>query len=511
VTPPAERPTPDARAALALSGLGALVLLFAAWRARLPQPYVDDPFWIGGALGLLETGELRNAYAGTWLRTFGTELNLVYPPLFSYVLAGWLSVFGISAASIAWFSRLWIALACAGFAAVLRRFGVPSFVWIGATALWLVLLAPTLRPEPVAYGLALWAVARVPARPGPAAAAVATLAIGAGALAYPMAGIVCGGFAAAFVWREHRRAPFSAAELWGVAAGVAGGAALVLGLLARMLDGALAEFVRVFLLNYELHARSPLDAPRQLLRAATQYREWLLTAPLLLGLPTAVLCARVYRDRVGPEARAFAASCLAISGAAHFAYVANGIGVARVLSFAGVLVLLDAFRNGRRQTPLALLGLILMLGVPSHAWLPWALQAPPPPPESAAACRRALEQISRGRRLLVDGAVARDAFDYRLPANATSLLYDRPAPGHDATIGGLAPLRFADLREDEVWAGARYALAKYPAGTEGLPEAIDAYPRLRLGAHAFESLSREPFRLVYVDGGRRDVVECPPR
>ena len=66
-----------------------------------PRPYADDAIMIGPAIGLQQSGFLDNPFLS---RIFYPEPTyLFYPPLFSWVLLGWIALFGTSFLSLAMF------------------------------------------------------------------------------------------------------------------------------------------------------------------------------------------------------------------------------------------------------------------------------------------------------------------------------------------------------------------------------------------------------------------------
>jgi hypothetical protein len=113
-----------------------------------PKPHTDDLSYVGAALNLANGGDFSDPFLA---REFSEHYAFFYPPIHSFVLAGWLKVFGISAASLTGFQTL-MYLLCAGSAIFILRKNEAS-AWLE----WLVPLAASnafvsggLRPEPFA-------------------------------------------------------------------------------------------------------------------------------------------------------------------------------------------------------------------------------------------------------------------------------------------------------------------------------------------------------------------------
>jgi hypothetical protein len=93
--------------------------------AGLPLAGHDDLFWIGPAVGLLKSGELKNPYLLSWVQDFGTDYFFVQGPVYFYALAGWLFCFGMSTLSVVAVHWLFNIIAVAGMILFFRRVTVP--------------------------------------------------------------------------------------------------------------------------------------------------------------------------------------------------------------------------------------------------------------------------------------------------------------------------------------------------------------------------------------------------
>src|SRR5881409_235869 len=89
------------------------------WLLDFPKPMVDDLAYCGAACNLAQGGD----YSNPWLLRYHLpgHLFLVYPPLHSFALAGWLKLFGISARSMTAFPVTMCFVTASSTAALLWR------------------------------------------------------------------------------------------------------------------------------------------------------------------------------------------------------------------------------------------------------------------------------------------------------------------------------------------------------------------------------------------------------
>lgn len=151
-----------------LSILGAVVFFFGLWLLDFPKPMTDDLFYCGAALNLAGGGDFSNPLLAR--QEFPSHFYFVYPPVHSYALAGWLKVFGISAASMTGFPIvMYLAMAVATIA-ILRRHGAPVWLeWLVPFGVFAAFSHGGLRTEAmsaalITTGFALIACAKRPAR-----------------------------------------------------------------------------------------------------------------------------------------------------------------------------------------------------------------------------------------------------------------------------------------------------------------------------------------------------------
>jgi len=129
----------DARRAWAYLSV---TLLWAALAAGgFPFPHMDDPFFVGAGLNLAQGGSLVNPLME------GTTHFYSYPPLQSYLLAGWLKLFGVSVGSMV---AMYVVISWAATLFVIRTFQILNREFLGVlVALCVVIYATSsgMRPD----------------------------------------------------------------------------------------------------------------------------------------------------------------------------------------------------------------------------------------------------------------------------------------------------------------------------------------------------------------------------
>jgi hypothetical protein len=133
---------------------GALALSILLWLMDFPKPMVDDLFYTGAGINLAQGGDLSNPLLAR--QEFPSHFFFVYPPLQSYLMAGWLKIFGINALSMTAFVSLLYFITAAATIAILRRHRAPAWLeWLAPLGVSTSLLAVGLRPEPVSIALTM--------------------------------------------------------------------------------------------------------------------------------------------------------------------------------------------------------------------------------------------------------------------------------------------------------------------------------------------------------------------
>ena len=137
-----------------LSLAGTLVFFIFLWTLDFPKPMNDDMFYCGAGLNLAQGGDLANPLLAR--QEFPGHSFFIYPPVHSFVLAGWLKIFGISAASMTGFQLLLYAACAAATIIFLRRHGAPVWLeWVVPLGVGAAFLGFGLRPESLAAALTM--------------------------------------------------------------------------------------------------------------------------------------------------------------------------------------------------------------------------------------------------------------------------------------------------------------------------------------------------------------------
>lgn len=145
---------PAANQRIPLSLLGALAFFVFLWALDFPKPMNDDMFYCGAGLNLAQGGDLSNPLIAR--QEFPGHFYFIYPPVHSYALAGWLKIFGISAASMTGFQLLLYTVCAATTIIFLRLNGAPVWLeWLVPLGIGAAFLGFGLRPESLAAALTM--------------------------------------------------------------------------------------------------------------------------------------------------------------------------------------------------------------------------------------------------------------------------------------------------------------------------------------------------------------------
>jgi hypothetical protein len=131
------------------------ILFFGTlWLLDFPKPFVDDLFFCGAGLNLADGGDFSNPLIER--QHFPSHFFFAQPPIHSYAIAGWMKLFGIGARSLTGFQNLMYLLAALATIAILRRHKAPGWleflVPLGVSAAFLPI---GLREEPLSVALTM--------------------------------------------------------------------------------------------------------------------------------------------------------------------------------------------------------------------------------------------------------------------------------------------------------------------------------------------------------------------
>ena len=447
------------------------------WLWGWPRPHVDDLFFTGTAVELVRDGRLANPWIGPWMASFGTDLYLVHPPFFPYILGGWIRIFGVSTAAFTAFHCVVQAAAISVLYVGLRRGGVSrGGACAGGAALFILLAGCGMRPDALALLLVLVSQFMI-ARAGAARWAAGSF-IGASA-------VLVQSFVVTLVIPLHllhgirllRRREAAGAELLAFTAlGVAAATALF----AAALPASFAEFFRVYLMHARLATPSFYHGPIIFWRALTFGWEVPRLGPTWLIIAVAAWSV-ARRDSPAQALRlwwaAFAASLL-LGVSLYATYevgYADYLGLALAAATWGCL-------PGARQRRLGIAA--VLLGFLSQNAVVLLNQLNRREMPDAAAIRAAVATHPRSR-LLVDNIAGRFVYDFRLPPGAVDWMSRQPIASGYASL-------LAHKPADEIWIASEWKLERY------LSDSGIHAKRMRLGGITFNAIDREPYRLVVI-------------
>ncbi len=121
-----------------------------------PLPFSDDLFLTGAAINMAAGHGFTNPFCPEYY-TLGSTQFYYYLPLHSYILAGWIKLFGLSRSSLAFFQCTASALACFGLWRVMRDEKTGLFLPLGISVCVAIYLGSMgLRPEALGLAFMAW-------------------------------------------------------------------------------------------------------------------------------------------------------------------------------------------------------------------------------------------------------------------------------------------------------------------------------------------------------------------
>jgi len=418
-------PTPVSKRRIPVSFAVAFLFFGFLWLMDFPKPFSDDLFYCGAGLNLAAGGDLSNPFLER--HHFPSHYYFAYPPVHSYAIGGWMKLFGISALSLTGFQMLMYLLTAWATMAILRRHGVPAWleflVPLGVTASFLPF---GLRAEPLAVALTMTGFAILEygySRIMPVFFAFLLMFLG-GATA-PRLTLYAGGLVLLAGFRMWQKATGSGWKRLSFCLPALGAISITLFIFLYMINFRLGEFWSVFHLHASYNVggsrighlkmfffrilgvtQLPIYflGPVLLLIAGRRSRDEWFYRGIFLTLAF-VLYALGGAVGIGTTWYAF---LVFLCGAASISKNASYSG--RILSAVGLsLVLLLA--NSK--------ALLNVVGI-------WSGEIQEDQVGQAAAAQL---RPAAGRSVLVDRAVARYVFDYKIPAGYVDFEFSAPFPG----------------------------------------------------------------------------------
>ena len=130
------------------------MLFIVLWLMDFPKPMVDDLFYTGAGMNVAQGGDLSNPMLAR--QGFPSHFFFAYPPLHSWLLAGWLKIFGINTLAMTAFPLFMYFVTAVATIAILRHHKAPVWLeWLAPLGVSTSLLALGLRSEPVSIALTM--------------------------------------------------------------------------------------------------------------------------------------------------------------------------------------------------------------------------------------------------------------------------------------------------------------------------------------------------------------------
>jgi hypothetical protein len=460
---------------------GTVSCCLVLWQARLPDPHIDDLFFIGAAINLTESGELKNPLEPSWSSAMKDGLYHFHPPYYSYILAGWIKIFGISTASLVAYQNFWYLILVLSLIGLCRRLNIPITAAIvsGVFATW-ILLQRGLRNDATAMaqlsvGLYFITFDRV------VAYFCGFFVLGTASLTYPIAAAYAMPMALALLirnaviqpWRDWRYwVPRFTALVVAVAAHYA--------LITNIIQSPLQSFVDNFL-RHASWRRLPFlqgGAYSFYLQITGGYG-WFLHVPTLLLAITATIVtfagSQRTTDRLRSQIGALAAGIILNILLYTNAYE-------HVLLFSLVLAILAAFQWPEVRVRRIFIGVVLLTAVSSQYLN--ILRATLPDSRTAIAyeiVRADLDATNDGV-LAIDAYAARYLYDYVLPDNAIDYWFQLTPPDGP-------PLTPLDKSPEITWVASEGTIART------LPDCVIC-PRVEFIGRTYNTIPLRPRSIV---------------
>lgn len=471
---------------------GALLFFLILWLLDYPKPTYDDLFQAGAALHMAEGGDFSNPLIER--QEFPSHYFFVYPPLNSYLLAGWLKIFGINAASVTAYAICSCMLICVATIWILRRH--QASIWLQ----WLVPLGVSfgimymgLRPEPMAVALTMVGFATTDSEAARKRGAIEWAGFFLMLLAASAAPRVTLFVAALAVYAGYR-AWWEAGNpkaRWNVIFRWFGAGAAVGFLFLAMIQFRVGEFLHTF--HFHSAGRISNDKVWVIKGYLFGYLGYLQLPILLMPLALAIWALKKPKDELSRPA-------LWVAAMAPVAFCTGGIGSGTawwaflVMIFLASSLVKSMPRKGAiaLQVCIFLILAVINRKIAAECWGIVSGHITRDQGEQAAAAK--VIQPTPEHPLLVDAWVTRYLYDYRLPKGALdaewSVRFPGAGPGSYAVSADAGP----QLRKGDV-----YVIGYY------MRQCLETYTLLekttdpRWKAFGLAQLGFEPFpRRVYI-------------
>ena len=410
-----------------ISLFGALIFFVFLWWLDFPKPHIDDVSYIGASLNMASGGDFSCPYIS---RQFAEHFAFFYPPIHSYVLAGWLKIFGISTASLTGFQMI-MYLLCAGSAIfILRRHQAPIWIeWLAPLAVANAYITDGLRPEPFAAAFIIVGFAMIECGlRNRLLVFVAFLLMSLGGAAAPRMTFYAVALILFSAWRVCGPTAKDNRERWTML-GVLLGAGVSAGIIfLAMIQFKLKEFWETFHQNSQRLAGGTVGS---FLLTHVSYAQ---VAIIVLFAIAAVFVLRRPKDDL-------TRICIVIAAVFPLEFLARFTGYGASRWYAMLILLFITASFCKRlpapwktllQSGLCLVLLLLNIGLFANVVgiLSGRIQGKPSQPS--------LPAITSGHAVLVDCVAARYYFNYRIPKDYVDFTFSLPFP-YETPIEGTRP------------------------------------------------------------------------
>ncbi|HWF18192.1 MAG TPA: hypothetical protein VG754_02950 [Verrucomicrobiae bacterium] len=434
--------------------IGALLFFGVLWLLDFPKPSYDDLFQAGAAFHMAEGGDFSNPLIER--QEFPSHYFFVYPPLNSYLLAGWLKVFGINAASVTAYPICSCMVICVATILVLRRHQASVWLqWFVPLGVSFGILYMGLRPEPMAVALAMTGFAITDSEAGRKNGVIQWLGFFLmimGASAAPRVTLFVGALVVYALYRGWRDKA-TKQERWNVVFRWLGAGAATGLLFLVMIGFRVAEFLHTF--HFHAAGRISNDKVWVIKQYLFGYLGYLQLTILLMPLVLLAWVLRKPKDELSRPA-------LWVAAMAPVAFCTGGIGSGTAWWAFLVMILLagSLVKTLSRKGAIALqvcIFLILVVINRKVAAECWGIV-------SGHITRDQGQQMAEAKAIqptpehpvLLDGWVARYLYDYRLPKGVIdaewSVRFPGAGPGSYATSGDAGP----QLRKGDIFVVCNY-------------------------------------------------------
>ncbi len=461
---------------------------------QYPKPWIDDLFYAGASINLVETGELNNRFLSVYAEQYKTSKFFQYPPLQTYVLAGYLRIMGIGTQQLVIFQCLNYLAFYVLLALLLKRFSFKESLLLALICLLVYLswvLYRGLRPDAFGVVLLLLGLFLVSYK---GLYFLCFSCLGMAVMSWPSTVFLCFGLGLAGVTihiLEANRQSLALAETRRIVLSAMGAATVLIGLLVWSVGGEVTSFWETFHQHASFNrSGNPWKELSGAVEKATEGKEWFLTLPLTLA-SSGIILAICFR-----YGRTLSLNVRLILAGFAIAELLNLLVLSRTFAFIGVHIWIAAFllteyvhqfhppHRGFRAMAYSMMGLLFLLHLsPDVVSL---LETEPVRPKNITAIQKLASELPEDRGyLIVDCVAARHVFDYKLPERTLTFGFARAKPATKFSS-------IHDRKPSEVW------ILSEPNVPLDFPELRDKERSVRFLGRRFPSIPKRPGRIYMI-------------